>query len=167
MRWMILMIALSGPTFAQSIVLTEAFADSAGELHFAVTKVLHVEGVWRKHPLEIGTIIDPPSTRRAYPLRRFGENVLFVLPQSENLRAYWSYNVHNGFVPGVAGRPLSEVVSLLIPPIDSPQIPTAIAVSSRRGQPERFEPEQEKKPDINRATHDLIIAALQAPKSPE
>lgn len=164
MRGLLLMLALCGSTFAQSIVLTEAFSDPAGQLHFAVTKVVRVEGNWRKHPLEIGTILHPPTARRAYPLRRFGETVLFVLPEPDNLRAYWSYNVHDGFVPGLQGRPLTEVVSMLVPSTELHQTPAptvaSLAPSSRPSRREFPEREPEEPTQTSEATHQRIIDVL-------
>lgn len=155
-------LLLNTSTSAQSVVLTEAFADPAGRLHFAVTKVLHVEGSWIRHPLEVGTIIEPPSTRRAHPLRRFGETVLFVLPQRDNLRAYWSYNVHDGFVPAVEGRPLSQVISLLVPPVEAQPAPVVIAaVPQRRRLRERDrEFDQDEPREKSTASHELMAEAL-------
>jgi hypothetical protein len=166
MRKLILMLALCGSTFAQTIVLTEAFADPAGQLHFAVTKVLRVEGNWRKNPLDVGTILNPPTARRAHPLRRFGETVLFVLPQADNLRAYWSYNVHDGFVPGLQGRPLSEIVSVLVPPNAPPANPApTIAAVPPLSRPSRWDfdaRDSEEQTQSGEATHQRIIDALKA-----
>jgi hypothetical protein len=166
MRWIVIFLALSGSTFAQSIVLAQAFGDAEGAVHFAVTKVVQREGAWRKHPLEVGTIIDPPRVRRAYPLRRFGETVLFVLPQTDNLRAYWSYNVHDGFVPGLAGRPLTEVISsLVVPTVPSEATAPVIAAQPARvarRQVRQQAPDRVETPQDGRATHQLMVDALRA-----
>lgn len=163
MRWILLTLALGSPIFAQSIVLTEAFSDSTGKVHFAVTKVVHLDGAWKKHPLEVGTIIDPPRSRNAYPLRRFGETVLFVLPKADNLRAYWSYNVHGGFVLGMQGRTLTDVVGEFVATANVRE-QQAAALLAAAPQPQRRIDDiiEESDAEKQQAMHERMVEALQA-----
>ncbi len=95
---------------AQSIVVAKPVSDDKGMIAFQITELLKVEDGWEK-PLVVGELLYPQKRQKAHPIMRFGEAVVITLSQPDNRVQWQGLHVHNGCIPALQGKPLSEVVA--------------------------------------------------------
>jgi hypothetical protein len=95
---------------AQSMVVAKPVSDDKGMIAFQITEILKVEGAWEP-PLTVGELLYPQKRQKAHPIMRFGEAVVIALSQPNNRVQWQGLHVHNGCIPALQGKPLTEMVA--------------------------------------------------------
>jgi len=112
LHWLILLMLLLAPqrAEAQSMVVAKPVSDDKGMIAFQVAEILKIDGEWEK-PLVVGELLYPQKPQKAHPIMRFGEAVVIALTQPDNRVQWQGLHVHNGCIPALQGKPLSEMVA--------------------------------------------------------